>query len=78
MFWLDYITSIEDLIVKRQPCNSSEAWGMPIWYNSKVCHTNYKTWFKRGITFIGDVLDPWGQMESREEIITKWGFSCTF
>ena len=51
---------------------------MPIWYNSKICHTKNNTWFKRGIKFIGDVLDTLGQMESREKIITKWGISCNF
>ena len=68
VFWLDYITSIEDLIVKRQPFNFTEACGVP--YNSKTCHTKDNTWFKRGIKFIGDLLDTLGQMESREEIIT--------
>ena len=33
-------------------------------------------WFKRGINFIGDLLNSLGQMESREEMITKWGISC--
>ena len=35
----------------------------------------YKTsaWFKRGTKFIGDLLDPLGQIESREEIVTKLG-----
>ena len=30
------------------------------------------------VTFIGDLLNPLVQMESREEIITKWGISCNF
>ena len=68
VFWLDYITSIEDLIVKRQPFNFTEACGVPIWYNSKICHTKNNTWFKRRIIFIGDLLDPFGQMESKEDI----------
>ena len=28
--------------------------------------------------FNGDMLNPLGQMESREEITTKWGISCNF
>ena len=71
MFLFDYITFIEDLIVKRQPFNFTEACVVPIWYNSKICHTKNDTWFKRGLKFIGDLLDPFRQMESREEIITK-------
>ena len=39
-------------------------------------------WFKRGIQLviliIGYLLNPLGQMESREEIITTWGFSYNF
>ena len=51
---------------------------MPIWYNSKICLTKSSTWFQRGIRLTGDLLNPLGQMESREEIITKWGISCNF
>ena len=78
MFWLDYITFIEDLIVKRQPFNFTEACGVPVWYNSRICHTKNNAWFKRGIKFIGDLLDPLGQMESRGPMNTKWGISCNF
>ena len=64
VFWLDYITSIEDLIVKRKPFNFTEACGVPIWYNPKICHTKNNTLFRRGIKFIGDLLDTLGQMET--------------
>ena len=37
----------------------------------------YSAWFKRGIKSIGDLLNPLGQMESREEI-NKWAISCNF
>ena len=49
VFWLDYITSIEDLIVRRQPINFTEAWGVPIWYNSKICHTKIIPGSKEGL-----------------------------
>ena len=44
---------------------------MPTWYTSKIWHTK-DAWFKREITFIGDLLNPLGHMEGREEIISKW------
>ena len=52
MFWLDYIKAIEDLIVKRQPFNFREACAMPIWYNSKICHTEDSAWFKKGLNLL--------------------------
>ena len=53
---------------------------MPILYNSKICCTKNKIVpvFKRGITSIDDLLNLFGQMESREVIITKWGITCNF
>ena len=78
IFWLDYIIAIEDLIVKRQPFNFMEACAVAIWYNSKICQSKNSAWFKRGIRFIGDLLNALGQIESREEIITEWGISCNF
>ena len=46
VFWRDYISAIEDLIVKRQPFNFTEACAMPIWSNSKICCTKHSAWFK--------------------------------
>ena len=53
---------------------------MPILYNSKICCTKNKIVpvFKRGITSIDDLLNLFGQMESREGMITKWGITCNF
>ena len=77
VFWLVYITATEELIVKRQPFNFTEACAMPIWCNSKICHRK-SAWFKRGIELIGDLLSPSEEMESRGEIVSKWGISCNF
>ena len=41
-----------------------------------MCHTKNSVLFKRGNRFTGDLLNPLGQMESREKIVTKWGISC--
>ena len=69
MFWLDYIIAIEDLIVERQPFTVLEVCATPIWQNSKLCHTKISACFKRGSRFIGDLLNPFGHKESREENI---------
>ena len=52
MFWLDYITSIEDLIVKRKPFNFSEACGVPIWYNSKYAIPKIIPGLKEGLNLL--------------------------
>ena len=51
---------------------------MPIWYNFNIFHTTHTACYERGIKFIGDLLNPLRQMESRERIITKWGIRGTF
>ena len=67
-FWLDCITAIEHLIVKRQFCNFTEACAMPIWYNFRICHTKNSVWFKRGVKFIGDLNNPLLLMQSSAHI----------
>ena len=51
---------------------------MPIWYSFKICCTKNNAWFETVTKFISDLLNPLGQMESRDKIITKLEISRNF
>ena len=66
VFWLDYITSIEDLIVKRQPFNFTEACSVPIWYNSKICQTKQIPGLKERLNLLVICWTHWDRWKAEK------------
>ena len=50
-----------------------------LWYNPDISNTPlfYPTWFRNGITFVGDILNNEGQIMSKAEIENLYGFKIT-
>lgn len=69
-------------IHKNQAANAVDVQNQLLWLNSNVTVGKvpifWKSWYKKGIKFIGDILNKNSDFLTAEEINNKYGVNCNF
>ena len=76
-FWYDTLSAWAELITFYNPTNINECLSTPIWNNATISSVPLfiKSWYKKGIRFIGDLIDTNMKIFDLEEIINIYGIN---
>ena len=79
-FWNTVFKYSDELNDIRKIEKNQDIVNQCIWYNSKIGTKNifYPDWFKRGLYFVGDVLNEKGNMLQLQEINRKYNMRVNF
>ena len=69
-FWRDVVVACATL-QKRIKTENNKAYNIPLWYNTDINIKFNKTWFQKGYTKLGDILNKEGKLFSNTEMTEK-------
>lgn len=81
LFWKETLSAMGELF-DRHLCGDNEITLAPLWYNPLITINNesvyYKSWYRRGVRVVSDLLDDAGYILSYADFCGKYNFSPHF
>ena len=72
---MDTLKAWSEICKLHKPEKSWEYLSSPLWYNNHISEEPlyFLDWYRKGIVYVGDVLDTNGQVMDQDTIINKYG-----
>ena len=81
-FWLDVLKALYTLMKTNKCPNIETVLQTPVFYNEKILIGRkpvfYQTWYNKGVTFINDFVNKYGEFYSEAEFKTIFNVNTNF
>ena len=77
-FWVDVIKNWQIILRKQKPKSNCDIMNCSLWYNPKISKEPLyiSSWFKGGISLLGDILNVEGKIEPIEVLQNRYNINC--